>query len=223
MEAIIQANNQKRKLLNEKNKKIYEDMLMYIRLSYDKSEEETEEILMELLDHLFILQEEGKDAEELFGEDPQRYADEIINELPKTVSKKRLLLFGMGVSYFFAVSAMFQGLLSIILFYVFNQSEISQTYSVGTVLVNTCLSLGVAALVLYGIIRYLRWSCFKQVSKVFEFVFTGILFGVLPFCLFMFIFYFMPSFGPTITFDVYWFIPIGIVLFFMGQKLRKQV
>ncbi|MFB1051690.1 DUF1129 family protein [Paraliobacillus sp. JSM ZJ581] len=219
---MIKENNQKRKLLNEKNKKIYEDMLMYIRLSYDKSEEETEEVLMEFLDHLLILQEKGKNVEELFGQDPRSYADEIIGELPKTVSKKRLLLFGMSVSYFFAVSGMLKGMLSMILFYVFNQSEISQTYYIGTALVNTCLSLGVAALVLYGIIRYLRWSCFKQVSKVFESMFTGVLFGVLPFGMFMLIFYFIQSFGPTITFDVYWFIPIGIMLFFLGQKLRKQ-
>lgn len=223
MESLIEANNQKRKLLNEKNKKIYEDMLMYIRLSYDKSEKETEEVLMELLDHLIILQEKGKNAEELFGQDPRSYADEIIGELPKTVSKKRLLLFGMGISYFFAASTLLQSIVSIVLFYVFNQSEISQTYFIGTALVNTCLAVVVAAIVLYGMIQYLRWSCFRNVSKVFEFVFGGILFGGLPFGVFMFIFYFMPSFGPTITFDVYWFIPIGIVLFIVGQWFKKQL
>lgn len=223
METLIQINNEKRKLLNEKNKRIYEEMLLYIRLSYDKSEEETEEILMELLDHLLVLQKEDREAEELFGDDPKGYADEIIGELPIMVSKKRLSMFGMGVSYFLATAIFFQGFLSTILFYIFGQLEISQTYSVGTVLVNAIFSLSIAALMLFGIIRYLRWSCFKQVAKVYEFFITGILFGVVPVGMFMVLFYVMPSFGATITFDAYWLMPIGVLFFFIGQWFRKKV
>lgn len=57
---LIKLNNKKREKLNEENLKYYEDMLVYLRLSFLKSEQETEELLNELLDHLLEAQEEGK-------------------------------------------------------------------------------------------------------------------------------------------------------------------
>lgn len=67
---LIKLNNKKREKLNEENLKYYEDMLVYLRLSFLKSEQETEELLNELLDHLLEAQEEGKDFTEVFGDDP---------------------------------------------------------------------------------------------------------------------------------------------------------
>lgn len=75
-EELIQINNEKRKELTKENKEYYEDMLVYVRLSYDKSEQETEEILTELLDHLVEAQEEGTTAKDVFGQEPKKYADE---------------------------------------------------------------------------------------------------------------------------------------------------
>ena len=59
-EQLAELNFEKRKELTKENLKYYEDMLLYIRLSYDKSEQETEEILSELLDHLLEAQKEGR-------------------------------------------------------------------------------------------------------------------------------------------------------------------
>ncbi|MBM7541379.1 DUF1129 family protein [Amphibacillus cookii] len=219
---MIKDNNQKRELLNEKNKKLYEDILVYVRLSYNKSEQETEEILMELLDHLLSLQKEDRDASELFGDNPRSYADEIIGELPKTVTRKSLCLFGMGVCYFFATFTFFQGFLTTLLSYIFDHIQTSRTYALGTVFVNSFSSVVIAALVVYGMIRYLRWSCFNTWSKAFEVIFTGVLFGIIPFGLFIALFYFMPAFGVVINLDVYWLMPIGIILFLIGQWLRKR-
>ncbi|WP_241211408.1 DUF1129 family protein [Amphibacillus jilinensis] len=219
---LIEENNQKRELLNEKNKQIYEDILVYVRLSFSKSEQETEEILMELLDHLLILQKEDRDASELFGDNPRGYADEIIGELPKTVTKKSLCLFGMGVCYFFATSTFFQGFLVMLLSFLFDHIQTSRTYSLGTVLVNSFSSVVIAAIVIYGMIRYLRWSCFNSGSKVSERIFAGVIFGIIPFGLFIVLFYFMPSFGVMINLEVYWLMPIGVILFFVGQWLRKK-
>ncbi|WP_347862474.1 hypothetical protein U0355_04750 [Salimicrobium sp. PL1-032A] len=53
---MIKSNNEKRKELTEENREYYEDMLLYIRLSYSKSEQDMEEVLAELLDHLLEAQ-----------------------------------------------------------------------------------------------------------------------------------------------------------------------
>ncbi|WMT20250.1 hypothetical protein [Parageobacillus toebii] len=53
-------NNEKRKQLNEHNRNYYEDMLVYIRSHLLLSEQQSEELLMELLDHLLEAQKHGK-------------------------------------------------------------------------------------------------------------------------------------------------------------------
>ncbi|QGH32962.1 DUF1129 family protein [Gracilibacillus salitolerans] len=222
MQGLIAENNEKRKLLNKENKKIYEDMLMYVRLSYNKSEAETEEVLMELLDHLLILQHEGREASELFGTDPKKYADEIVGELPQTITKKVLMLFFMGVFYFLGVAAFINGLVSTILYFGFGQLESIKTYYIGSLSINTLLSLGIAFLVVYSVIRYFRWSCFKNISKIFELLFTGVIFGALPFGIFLALFYFMPPFGPSITIEVYWLIIIGICFYVLGSVFKRK-
>ncbi|WP_208589525.1 DUF1129 family protein [Gracilibacillus suaedae] len=222
MQSLIAENNEKRKLLNKENKKIYEDMLMYVRLSYNKSETETEEVLMELLDHLLILQQEGRDASELFGDDPKQYANEIVGELPQMISKKLIMLFFMGVFYFLGVATFLNGLVSVIFHYGFGLLESSQTYYVGTISINTLLSLGIAFILVYAFIRYISWTCFKDVSKIFELLFTGIVFGALPFGTFLALFYFMPSFGPSITIEVYWLILIGICFYLLGSFFKRK-
>ncbi|SFL93434.1 Protein of unknown function [Gracilibacillus orientalis] len=222
MKSLIAQNNEKRKLLNKENKKIYEDMLMYVRLSYQKSGAETEEVLMELLDHLLILQGEGRDASELFGDDPKKYANEIVGELPQTITKKLLMLFFMGVCYFLGVATFINGLISTIVYYGFGRLESFETYYIGSLSINTLLSLVIAFLVVYGCLRYIRWSCFKNVSKTFEFLFAGLFLGALPFGIFLGLFYFVPSFGPAITLEVYWLMLVGVGFFILARVFQKK-
>ncbi|WP_017186542.1 DUF1129 family protein [Alkalibacillus haloalkaliphilus] len=223
MESLIVENNEKRRLLNKENKKIYEDMLMYVRLSYNKSVAETEEVLMELLDHLLILQQEGRVASELFGDNPKQYANEIVGELPqKMLSKKMIMQFFMGVFYFLGVAIFLNGLVSTVCHYGFGLPESNQTYYVGTLAINTLLSLGIAFILVYAVIRYICWACFKDVTKIFELLFTGIVFGALPFGIFLALFYFMPSFGPPITIELYWLILIGICFYLLGSLFKRK-
>ncbi|MET1249264.1 DUF1129 family protein [Sporolactobacillus sp. STCC-11] len=87
---LISENNEKRKLLTKENENYYDDMLVYIRLKSKASEQESEEILMELLDHLIEGQKDEKTAAHIFGNDPKSYADELIRELPKASLCSRL-------------------------------------------------------------------------------------------------------------------------------------
>ena len=89
---IIELNNELREQLNKENLAAYEDMLTYIRLSSNKSEQQTEEVLLELLEHLLEAQKSGKTAKDIFGEDIKQYCDELINEIPGEKSQKHEIL-----------------------------------------------------------------------------------------------------------------------------------
>ncbi|HLQ71622.1 MAG TPA: DUF1129 family protein [Bacillota bacterium] len=85
---LIDQINEQQECLTKENKKYYEDILVYVRLSFDKSEQETEEILAEILDHILLAQEEGRQATDVFGVNPKVYLQEVIGELPRMITKK---------------------------------------------------------------------------------------------------------------------------------------
>ncbi|MGD6817253.1 DUF1129 family protein [Metabacillus sp. 113a] len=87
---LIKMNNEKRGLLTNENEQVYSDFLLYLRMQLSLSAQQTEEILMEILDHLLEAQKEGKKAEVLFGSDPKGYADELIALIPKDSKKSKV-------------------------------------------------------------------------------------------------------------------------------------
>ena len=56
---MIELNNKKRELLTPENEVAYSDMLVYLRLS-NVPEQQVEELLLEILDHLIEAQTENK-------------------------------------------------------------------------------------------------------------------------------------------------------------------
>ncbi|GEK58225.1 hypothetical protein CHL76_08690 [Marinococcus halophilus] len=222
MSTLVEENNEKRNQLNKENKKIYEDMMVYIRLSFNKSEQETEEVLLELLDHLLVLQAEGRDSLELFGSDPRKYAKDIVGELPQTVPKEMIKLFIMGICYFLSVYMLSTGLIQTILSYGFQQLEPMKSYSLGTTAIIIILGSFMLSVVGYSVFRYIKWSCFREVSKIKEFLVTGFIFGIVPGTVFFAMYYWLPAFGPTITFPVYWLGVAGVVFLLIGELLRRK-
>lgn len=91
---LIEENNNKRKMLTKENEAYYDDLLIYIRLQWTLSEQQSEEVLMEMLDHLIEGQKEGKTAKDIFGDDPLSFADEIIEHLPKEKKRNAALFIG---------------------------------------------------------------------------------------------------------------------------------
>ncbi|MCK1996840.1 DUF1129 family protein [Psychrobacillus psychrodurans] len=91
---LIEQNNQKRALLTEGNEKYYTNLLLYIRTKLTLSEQQSEEVLMEMLDHLIEGQQEGKTAKEIFGNDPKGYADEIVSQLPRENKRNGFIFMG---------------------------------------------------------------------------------------------------------------------------------
>lgn len=219
---LIQLNNDKRKKLTKENLKYYEDMLLYIRLSYVKSEQETEEILSELLDHLLEAQKEGRSAEEVFGDEPKKYADEIIGELPNLVTKERLKYFAMAALYFFAGVAVFSSLSMVVGHYIFSIQPLTKEIFLGSFLFKTLMSVPIAFLLLYVIIEYFRWSCFKNINKVVEFLLYW-LYGIVSIGVFMGLIYITPDFGPMFNIPFYVVLLLGVMLYFSGRLLGKTI
>lgn len=219
---LIERNNEKRKQLKEENRKYYEDLLIYIRLSYNKSTQETEEILSELLDHLLEAQAIGKTAKDVFGNDPKRYADEIIGELPKMVTNDRLLLFSMGLLYFLAVSTILSALFRIIGHYIFGVEGLIIQYHLGTLAIITVVSIPVAFLLLYLILKYFVWACFKKINKIVEFfIFWG--YGILSVGVFVVLFLFTPDLGPVFDVSMFSVLTLGLVLYGVAHILKGKI
>lgn len=219
---MVELNNQKRKLLTKEKRKYYENMLVYIRLSYRISDLETEETLSELLDHLLDAQGEGKTAEEVFGKNPKKYADEIIGELPKTVTKERTLLIGWGILFFLAMGMILSGIVDLASHYFFTDDGLMKEFYLGSALLKTAISIPVAFILLYSIILYLRWSCFKKINKIAEF-FIFWLYGAFSVGLFVIFYLFIPSIGPELEISVFIVIMSGIVLFILGTLIKRKV
>ncbi|WP_068786304.1 DUF1129 family protein [Paenibacillus phocaensis] len=221
IQELIQENNRKRELLNKENEKYYSGLLIYIRTSFHKSEQETEEILMEVLDHLLEAQGEGRTAEEVFGDDPKAYAQEIAGELPTALPKEMIKLIAMTGAIFLGFFSFTTGLLGTIFSYGFGMGNTVYRMYLGSLAVGAAGSVLVVYLFCAAILRYLRWSAFRTGNRRLEFAMLFLISGG-TFGLFLAGLYFMPSFGAPLEIPVYGFIIIGVVLYGVGKGLAKK-
>lgn len=83
MSNLIDQNTELRKQLNDKNEQFYDDFLVYVRLrSFSKNEQQTEIMLINILQDILEAQQNGVSAQEYFGNEPKQIADELIKEIP---------------------------------------------------------------------------------------------------------------------------------------------
>ncbi|MEH6891360.1 DUF1129 family protein [Bacillus sp. JJ864] len=119
---MIELNNKKRELLTEENEAAYGDMLVYLRLA-NVPEQQVEELLLEILDHLLEAQEEGKNAYDVFGKDLRAYCDEVIAALPKQNRWQRLAIPTFMSSYLLAIFFAINSLTAFILPFFFENKR----------------------------------------------------------------------------------------------------
>ncbi|KPN83729.1 Uncharacterized protein RZ76_04960 [Apilactobacillus kunkeei] len=108
-EQLIDQNNELREKLNPENKKYYENLLLYIRAkAVFQKEEDVETTLLEILNDLIEAQNNGQDAEDYFGKNPEQLASEIIDNLPKSFfdTFKLACYIFFGYTIFFSVPQM---------------------------------------------------------------------------------------------------------------------
>lgn len=196
---LISENNEKRKLLNKENEKYYDDMLVYIRLKAKSSEQQSEEILMELLDHLIEGQRDGKTAEAIFGDDPKGYADELIGELPKENLCSRLPFFGFLIATYVSWFLIGRGVFYFIIGFFM---KVDDTIHLATALVVISYWLIYALFMIWFIFLFIERSLFKKRRFLMAMIVAGIV-GASGTGLGFALMHFLPAFGPSLPFG--WF------------------
>ncbi|MEH7253085.1 DUF1129 family protein [Neobacillus niacini] len=222
---LIEENNRKREQLTSENEKYYSDMLIYIRLQLSLSEQQSEEVLMEMLDHLLDGQIEGKSARDIFGADPKGYADEIIENLPKE-QKREVIPFIMGIVLnLVSWMLMIRGGVILVISQIKNEDVGSSVYVFPT-LVTFAVILGVVAFGVWYIFRVIQQGLFNEkANEKKDMVKVGI-FGATSMGLVIALTMFIPDFGPAFGFSWWASLLTGGVLWvilFLVKKLEVGV
>lgn len=218
---LIQLNNEKREQLNEENLKDYEDMLTYIRLASAKSEQQTEEILLELLDHALIAQEEGKTMRDVFGDDLKAYSQGVIEEIPKETRKKQFKFAIRLILLLLAIWTLFSGVINSGLYYIFGFGENTSSFHLGSSILIIGINILISFGMVYFVLEWLKTSTFREKKKstwveffqvwIIMTLVTGVFFCVI---------YFMPTFGIEFSLPNIIFIPLGLILYGISHLLK---
>lgn len=212
--SLVKQNNERRKLLNAENAAYYENLLVYIRSSLLKDDRATEEVLVELLEHLLSAQQDGKTAEEVFGKAPKELADEIIAGLPDEKLSKTVSFMGEIVLQFLGLFTAITGIAA-----VWNDEP--KTIHLGSAgLLVTVQTLGILLLIAY-LLKLLKSDAFKQNPKSKKmlsswalasgsFILAVVIFSV-----------WVEPFGPAIEVSKYLQLIAGVVLILAAYGLQK--
>jgi uncharacterized membrane-anchored protein len=215
---LIEENNRKREQLTPENEKYYGDMLIYIRLQLSLSEQQSEEVLMEMLDHLLDGQLEGKSARDIFGDDPKGYANEIIENLPKE-QKREVVPFIMGIVLnLVSWMLMIRGVVIVV---ISQFKDVDSSVYIFSSLVMFAFILASIGFGVWFIFRTIQHSLFNEnASEKNDTVKVGI-FGAISMGLVIALTKFIPDFGPA--FDFPWLASIitGVALWVIVFTLKK--
>lgn len=210
---MVKQNNEKRKLLTSDNETYYENLLVYIRTNAFRKERETEEVLLELLDHLLEAQKEGKTGQDVFGKSPQQLAEEIIESLPKETFKNVIEFSIEIILTLFGWFLVVWGFLPLI-------QKLEQTIYLGTLLVSAILLFGVLLLLVILTFTLIRRNAFSEKRKK-----PALLFGMLIWIVFMIVLLcilFAEPFGPIITINFYTGFGLGCFFLLASYILKKS-
>lgn len=213
---MIELNNEKRELLTPENKEYYENLLVYIRSnSLLREEKATEEILLEMLEHLLEAQKEGKSAEEVFGKTPKELADEINQSLPKEPIKN-------VIEFCFEIVLTFFGwfLIPVGIFTYFFKDKQVELPIISFLLYTFTLIIFFIISILF-IFNMLKNSSFKnEKHKKRKSWILGLILGLLIFSV-VIILNMNKSFGPKMEINSYTIIGLGCFFLLASYLLSK--
>ena len=216
---LIKENNVKRDLLSEENEKYYSNLLMYIRSRLSISERSTEEVLMEMLDHLLEGQEEGKTAAEIFGDDPKEYADELIGQLPK---EKKRDLFQFGTQIVTNMLGWFLMIRGLVIVIISQFKEVDNSIYLYSSFALFCTILIAGVLGIWMIFKMISKTVFRKSAKEWKISVLVGLGGAVLAAGVMATGYFYKEQGPTMPFPWYWSIIIGGVLWLISRVIKRN-
>lgn len=216
-EEMIQVNNERRKQLNEENRKYYENMLVYLRLS-SIPEKKTEELLLEMLDHLLIAQEEGRSAEDVFGKNPESYCKEVVQTMGKRSYfrfSRFAFIFGIGLYIVFFID----GISRLIIYPLLNR--FTDLPPVKGFSVDYFFTPIFMCLVSDIILLFLKESTFKKFSVR---VLLGYVFPItIAYFLPLVIYFFLKDILPVIPIPAWASLLIGLLLWRIHKVVFKHV
>ncbi|WP_019152464.1 DUF1129 family protein [Robertmurraya massiliosenegalensis] len=219
VKSLIEENNRKREWLTPENEAYYSDLLVYIRLKFSLSEQQTEEVLMEILDHLLESQKEGKTGRDIFGDDPKGFADEMIEQLPRTKKRELIPFFSGIIANIVGWVLVIRGLLFLILSPF---TEVNLTVHPISVFI---IALVIGAFVLITIMlifKMIEGSLFKEHQSKWKDSIKSGLIGAVGMTGVLLIVKFLPEIGPSFEFSWWLSLLIGSVLLFILYVLKKQ-
>ncbi|HDR7866958.1 MULTISPECIES: DUF1048 domain-containing protein [Bacillus] len=211
---MVKLNNAKRKLLTVENEAAYGDMLVYLRIS-NVPQQQMEELLLEILEHLIEAQAENKSAYDIFGNDLQSYCDELISALPTQTKLEKTSLIGFSVSLLLTIQFGIDAIVSFfILTFAINVEQLTPVFSIpGTTLSVSIIILG-TLLILYLLKRY----SFDQKINWKRRILFGLAFAT-PFCSAIFVNIYFRKQPYLIYHLTFWQNALIAILFFILYKL----
>ncbi|TYS63479.1 DUF1129 domain-containing protein [Sutcliffiella horikoshii] len=216
---LIEENNEKRKLLSDDNLGLYEDFLVYIRTDLRVAEREGEELLMELLDHMLEAQHEGRQAKDLFGEDPKAYADEIIESLPSEKKREAIPFITTILCNLLGWGAINVGLVYLVLSQFVDVKDSISLSSLLTIFLPILFSTILGIKVIFSLVRSTLFQEKKSSKKAY---WKAGLYGGGSFAVILLIAWLIPDFGPRV--QIIWWIAmiVGLVLILTGKFIQRQ-
>ncbi|MCZ8538835.1 DUF1129 family protein [Psychrobacillus psychrodurans] len=214
---LIEQNNQKRALLTEGNEKYYTNLLLYIRTKLTLSEQQSEEVLMEMLDHLIEGQQEGKTAKEIFGNDPKGYADEIVSQLPRENKRNSFIFMGeIAVN----IIGWFLIMRSIIIPIIGGEAS-EKVYVISSLLLIILIMIMTAfgVKMIFGLISQ---SSFDDKATDKKMMFKAGLYGAGGFLIIAIISFFVKEVGPSFTLPWQISFGIGSLLLLVSWLIKKS-
>lgn len=217
---LIKENNEKRSLLTVENEAYYTDLLVYIRLQWRLSERQSEEVLMEMLDHLLDGQGAGKSASEIFGNNPIDFANQLIAEIGEE-KKRNMFLFITGLAMMLLgwVFVIRGGVLFTFTFF----TEVSNKVNLFQAVISACVIILFIIFVIFVIFNRLKKDLFKEHNKRRERKSSYIigLAGGLGMVVVLLTIKFLPKIGPSFEFSAPASIIVGAVMLFIYYSVKQ--
>jgi uncharacterized membrane-anchored protein len=211
---LIKQNNERRKLLNEKNMTYYENLLVYIRTSPLKDDRATEEVLLELLEHLLSAQQDGKKAEDVFGKAPKELADEIIAGLPNEKPSKTMVFIAEIAAQFLGMFIALTGIAPII------KGEPKIIHIGSTIVLFAVQIVGILLLIAF-LLKLLKSDAFKPNSNSKKMYWSWALASGFFILMVIILSVWVEPFGPVIEVSKYTQLFAGIMLILAAYGLKK--
>lgn len=174
---------------------------------------------MEMLDHLIDGQNEGKTAQQIFGDDPLTFADEIIEQLPKE-EKRNIFAFISGtmisvISWVFLI----RGIMLLVFSQFTDVNPEINLFVIGAVA--SALWLFVFVMIWF-IFKLVKNSLFKENRSMKKDMLKAGFAGAFGMAIILVVAKFTPEIGPS--FNLNWWISIilGAILWLLHFIVKKK-